>query len=192
MQPTIRTALPLTAALCTLALAGCSAGGAGGTVTVTQTVTVTAPADGQAAPEPTPGAADGAPSALPDPCALLTREDASTLAGLRLGDGDAAGPAGTRTACTYSAPTTGPTGQVSVFVGDGAKKQMDIDIELGHEFTPLTGVGDEATIEDGYGFVRKGDTWVSINVVLLDDETQAKKTAKRLAAALGTVAARLP
>ena len=106
-----------------------------------------------------------------DPCALLTKEEAEQLADLSLQD-----PVATPTSCTYTSPPVGPTAQVELYVGDGAKKVLDIDQELGHEFRELEGLGDEALMEDGMVFIRKGSVWVGLRLFRLDDpEAQAKR-----------------
>lgn len=83
---------------------------------------------------------------------------------------------------------TGPTAQVEVFVGDGAKKFLDTDRDtLGHAFTSVPGIGDEAYEEENVIFFNKGGTWVSIRLTLLNDpvlnkvplETAAKTAAGR-------------
>jgi hypothetical protein len=138
-----------------------------------------------AAPTTAPPATEAAPAttAPPDPCALLTQADAEKLAGTKL---DPAVPAGE--SCTYTGPVTGPTAQVEVYVGDGAKKFLDIDRDLKHEFTELSGIGDEAHLEDGTVFFAKGGVWVAIRVVLLVDP---KETRKPLEAAARTAADRM-
>ena len=62
---------------------------------------------------------------------------------------------------------------MSVGVGDGAKKALDIDKStLHHAFQRVQGIGDEAWQEDGHIFLRKGTVWVSIELVLLNDPAQ--------------------
>jgi hypothetical protein len=58
---------------------------------------------------------------------------------------------------------------VEIVVGDGAKKTLDIDRDLGHTFTSPSGIGDEAYAEDYAIFVRAWGVWVSIHLVSLDD-----------------------
>ena len=130
-----------------------------------------------ATPTPTP-----TPTAV-DPCALVPEKDAEQLAGTPLDD-----PARIQETCTYTGPVTGPTAQVEVFVGPGAKKFLDIDRDLGHEFRPLEGIGDEAYAEDGVVFVHKSGTWVSIRLTLLDDPAKSRKPLEELAR---TVAGRI-
>ena len=118
-----------------------------------------------------------------EPCALLTQEEAQQLIGTPLEAGVAV-----RETCTYTGPTSGPTAQVEVFVGDGAKKILDVDRDLDHVITPVPGVGDESLTEDGAIFVRVGSTWVSIRLVSLDDPAVFTP---RLEDAARTVAGRL-
>ena len=133
------------------------------------------------APETT--AARPVPTPMLDPCALLPKADAETVAGTPL---DSATPV--RETCTYTGPPTGPTAQVEIFIGDGAKKILDVDRELSHAFTSLSGVGDEAYAEENAVFFRKGTIWVSLRLVRLNDpqenraplETVARMVAARI------------
>ncbi|MFI7608427.1 DUF3558 family protein [Micromonospora sp. NPDC049366] len=136
-----------------------------------------------AEPEPEPSSAE--PSAAPtvDPCALVTKQEAEKVAGTRLEDAVASPES-----CSYTGPVTGPTAQLEVYVGPGAKKILDIDRELKHEFTPIAGVGDEAYAEDGAVFVNKGGVWVAIRLVRLDDPATFRKPLADLAK---TVAGRI-
>ncbi|MEE6263039.1 DUF3558 family protein [Plantactinospora sonchi] len=138
-----------------------------------------ATADAEPGTEPT----QAAPSSAVDPCALVTDEEAEQLAGTPLED-----PVPVRETCTWTGPVTGPTAQVEVFVGDGAKKFLDIERELDHEIWPLAGIGDEAYAEDGAVFVNKGGLWVSIRLTLLDDPKESREPLEGLAR---TVAGRL-
>ncbi|SIM79849.1 DUF3558 domain-containing protein [Micromonospora cremea] len=106
-------------------------------------------------------------AAAVDACALVTRQEAEKLAGTRLED-PLEKPTD-RDTCTYTGPVTGPTAQVEVYVGDGAKKFLDIDRELGHKMTPISGVGDEAYAEDGTVFVSKGGVWACVRLVRSED-----------------------
>ncbi|MFY1691949.1 hypothetical protein [Plantactinospora sp. WMMB782] len=140
------------------------------------------PAVGGAAPGT--GPTDAAPAAGPlDACALVSKAEAEKLAGTPLEDG-----VPVRETCTYTGPVTGPTAQVEVYVGDGAKKFLDIERELGHEIWPLPGVGDEAYAEDGAVFVQKGGRWVAVKLVLLADPKESREPLERVA---GTVAGRM-
>ncbi|MET7967129.1 hypothetical protein [Micromonospora sp. NPDC005305] len=134
--------------------------------------------------EPTPEATGAAPSAaLPDACALVTRADAQRLAGTAV---DAAVPV--RESCTYTAPVTGPTAQVEVYVGDGAKKYLDIERELGHEAQPLAGVADEGHLTAEAFFLRKGEVWVAVRLMRLNDPQENREPLRSLAR---TVAGRM-
>ncbi|WP_116952549.1 hypothetical protein [Jiangella endophytica] len=121
--------------------------------------------DPPAAPPPAP--VETTPPPAPetvDACALLTQAEAETLAATPL-DPPVAGLA----SCTWTGPVTGPTAQVEVYVGDGALKILDIDRQLGHVFTELPGIGDEAHLEDGMVFVLVDGTWIGVRLVRLDD-----------------------
>jgi hypothetical protein len=142
------------------------------------------------APASTAPSSPAAPAKL-DACALLTKAEAEALAGTPL---DAPVPAGAAgggdiTLCQFTGPTTGPTAQVEVFVGDGAKKQLDIDKDtLMHAFTTVPGIGDQCLQEDDNIFVQKNGTWASINLVLLNDASQ---NVQPLQTAIKLVASRL-
>ncbi len=125
-----------------------------------------------------------------DPCSLVTQDEATTLAGTPVGAGDAEGADGTKTSCTYGTDPNGPTAQVQVFVGDGAKNILDDDRAAGHTLTPVPGIGDEAYVEDGYIFVRKGSTWVAINLLSVRDDSS--QDVAPLEAQATTIVSRLP
>ena len=174
-------ALALTATLLT-ASAGCggdeppAAGGA-------------APGAGAPVADPT-GEAPAEPSAEPvddaagpDACALVSKADAERLAGTPLDEPVAAGQS-----CTYTGPTSGPTAQVESFVGEGAKKYLDIERQLEHEIRELTGVADEALFTAEAFFLRKGELWVAVRLVRLNDPQENRAPLERLAR---TVAGRM-
>ncbi len=156
-------------------LAGCvSAAPAPGT---------TSPLDNVSSPQEEPPS-EAPAAALPDPCTLLSKADAELLARTPLED---AVPA--PQSCTYSGPVTGPVAQVEIYVGDGAKKMLDIDRDdLGHPFTDVPGIGDEALLEDGAIFFRTGTVWVAIRLVLLNDPAE---NVEPLQAAARTAAGRM-
>jgi hypothetical protein len=184
-----------TIAMAVFALASCSKSTkatAAATVTVTTTVTESAAptATTAVAAVSSEGSAPASLAAAPDPCALLTQSEANTLAGTKLQAGTEAGSGGVKTLCQYTGDPSGPTAQVEVIVGDGAKKALDIDREtLGHPFTTVSGIGDECDQEDGNIFVRKGNVWVDINLVLLNDPAQ---NVQPMQAAAKAVVAGLP
>lgn len=105
-----------------------------------------------------------------DACSILTRKDAETLIGstltepLRNNSRDDA-------SCVYPGDPNGPTAQVEIWLGQGAKKQLDIERSLDHEFTPVKGIGDEAWQEPSWIFARSGPDWLSVHVVSLSDES---------------------
>ncbi|MGS2615266.1 hypothetical protein ACVCAH_12185 [Micromonospora sp. LZ34] len=138
---------------------------------------VVATATAAAEPSPTPAAS------APDPCALLSRREAEQLAGTPLED---ARPV--RETCTYNGPVSGPTAQVEVFVGGGAKKFLDIERDLGHELRPLAGVGDEAYASHEAVFVNGSGVWVSVRLVRLNDPAENRAPLEKVAR---TVAGRL-
>jgi hypothetical protein len=103
--------------------------------------------------------------ALPSACSLLTQTQASTLAGTPVNPPDDSGG----TYCQFTAPTTGPEAQVEITIGTDTPRTLLVDRKLGHQFTKVSGVGDEAYEEDWNIFVRKGSVWVGITLVRLDD-----------------------
>ena len=189
-----RTVAPVVAMMGAVAVGATACGGPTKTVTATVTVTTTVTATPSAAAvavsapagASAPASAAASLPTAPDPCVLLTLNEASTLAGTKLQAGTEAGAGGEKTLCQYTGDPNGPTAQVEIFVGDGAKKALDIDRDnLGHTFTNVSGIGDEAAQEDDAIFVRKGTTWIEINLVLLNDaaqNVQPMQTAAKLAA----------
>jgi hypothetical protein len=124
-------------------------------------------------PATTAGVSPTGTAAQPPACSLLTQAEAGRLTGVKVGAGVESGANGAATLCQYNSDPSGPTAQVDVIVGDGAKKGLDIDRDvLKHKFTPMTGLGDEAYQEDDNIFVRKGSVWAQVNLVLLNDPAQ--------------------
>jgi hypothetical protein len=102
-------------------------------------------------------------------CALLPKTQAEALIGTKLQPG-VHESTNDVDSCTYSGDPTGPTAQVEVFIGAGAKQIYDDDLKvLQHTFTNVPGVGDEAHEEDFLLFFRKGPTWVALRLTSLDD-----------------------
>lgn len=125
--------------------------------------------------------------AVLDACAIFTKADAERIAGTPLESavpGDPLHPS-----CTYTGPVTGPLAQVQIFIGDGAKKTYDIEVRLKHDFTNIAGLGDEAHAENNAIFVRKGTTWVAIELVRLNDPAENRKPLQQAAK---KVIARMP
>ena len=148
-----------------------------------------APDDGPTVqPSPTPETPTPLDVSTLDACTVLPQADAEALAGTTLTE-----PLKVATSdvssCTYPGDPNGPTAQVEIYVGDGAKKQLDIDKDtLGHSFTQPSGVGDEAWLEDGEIWARSGTTWVSIRVIRLDDMSlYAAALQTAMVAALGNL-----
>ncbi|MFC0097110.1 hypothetical protein ACFFKH_06165 [Micromonospora marina] len=122
-------------------------------------------------------------AAAPQACALVPKADAERLAGTALQE-----PVVSDRSCTYTGPTSGPTAQVEVFVGDGAKKYLDIERQLGHEIRELAGTADEALLTAETFFLRKGELWVAVRLVRLNDPQENRAPLERLAR---TVAGRM-
>lgn len=157
--------------------------------TTTVTKTVTAPASTAAAASQSSSASA---AAGPNACSLLTLAEAEKVASTPLmkpvGAGD--NGAGGFVMCQFTGPTSGPTAQVEVFVGDGAKQQLHIDRDnLKHTFTSVPGIGDQCLEEDGFIFVEKNGLWASIELVRLNDAAQ---NVIPLQTGIAQVAARLP
>jgi len=174
-----RAALLLAGLLPLLAgpVAGCGSGQDDPPPAAVEAPAEEAPADDAPATEEAPPTS-AAPAAV-DPCALVTKDEAEKLAGTRLQD---AVPA--PEACTYTAPPTGPTGQVEVFVGDGAKKFLDIERDLGHELRPLAGLGEEAYATHEAVFILRSGRWVSVRLVRLNDPAENRKPLEQIARAV--------
>lgn len=158
-----------------LALAGC-----GGQAPPPVTVTVTAPATVEVATgEATESAPETVPGGQPDPCSFVAKAEAEQVTRTPLQDAVAAGAS-----CVYTGPVDGPVAQFEIGVGPGAKKQLDIERALGHTLTPVPDVGDETLLMEtdfSYVFIRKGDLWVSLHLVLLNEPAQNRE--RMLAAA---------
>jgi hypothetical protein len=162
--------------LALLVLTGCA--GTAASVAAPTTV-VTAPTT-VAPPTDTPAPLATAVSL--DPCALISQQEADQLAGTPTASGVPSGPNGTSTLCMWTGDPSGPLGQVEVYVGDGAKKFLDIDKDtLHHPFAAVAGLGDEAWAEDNAIFFRKGDVWIGLHLVRLNDAAANAKPLETLA-----------
>jgi hypothetical protein len=111
-----------------------------------------------------------------DACRLVTRDEAQNLAKTPLDPATKSAAA-----CTYFGPTSGPTAQVEVYVGDGAKNYLDVDRADGHALTPISGIGDEAYEEANSIFLRKADLWIALRLVLLNDPAENRMPLEDLA-----------
>ncbi|WP_327651790.1 hypothetical protein [Micromonospora aurantiaca] len=132
---------------------------------------------------PTEPSAEPVDDAAPEACALVSKADAERLAGTPLDEPVVAGQS-----CTYTGPVSGPTAQVEVFVGEGAKKYLDIERQLGHEIRELAGTADEALLTAEAFFLRRGELWVAVRLVRLNDPQENRAPLERLAR---TVAGRM-
>jgi hypothetical protein len=161
---------------CALVLAAC-----GGSSSKTAAPTATEPATTTAPPT----TVAIAPKSH-DSCALVPLTQAEAMIGTKL----EAGVHESNTdvdSCTYAGDPNGPTAQVEVFIGAGAKKFYDDDLNvLHHTFTNVPGVGDEAHEEDYTLFFRKGDTWVALRLTSLDDFSTFKARMEAAARQLAT------
>jgi hypothetical protein len=140
---------------------------------------------------PTTAASDTTPKTVPIPkaCDLITKQQADSAIGLTL-DAPVTGGASDSPACTLTAPPTGPIGQVEVYAGPGANKYYEVDQNIGHTFEAVPGLGDEAHLEPGAVFFRKGANWVAIRITSIDDsDAQIRAGVLALAQA---AAAKLP
>lgn len=166
------------------ALTFISAGCGGAAVTPAATIRPTLPP--LTAPPPTSSPEPELTFTVLDACLILQKRDAEAIAQTPLETGQPGNPLSP--SCMYTGPVTGPLAQVSIYIGDGAKKTYDIDLALHHEFTPVADIGDEAYQEDNGFFFRKGTTWVAIELVRLNDPSENVKllqdAAKKVAAAL--------
>jgi hypothetical protein len=163
-------ALGVVLVLVVASLAGCARQIAG---TPTVVASTAPPATSTAVVSTSTSAQSTAPTrkAPPHPCQLVSKAEAEVLADRDLQAGVASGDEkGVPTLCQYTAPPDTPgVAQVTIGVGDGALKFLQIDRDtLGHPFTRPAGIGDEAWQEDGHIFVRKGSVWVSVELVTLD------------------------
>ena len=160
------------------------------TNTATETATVTVSAQPVVSPAAPSSSAD--PGASIDACSLLTHAEAEKLAQTPLMKAIQAGEtsAGGFVACQITGPTTGPTAQVEIYVGDGALQQLQIDRDkLKHTFTTVPGIGDRCLQEDGFIFVQKNGLWASIHLVRFND---ARQNIPLMQAAIRELSARLP
>jgi hypothetical protein len=131
---------------------------------------------------------EGGKNADVDPCEVVTQADADALAGTPLDPGVSSPAENPTRSCLYTGPVTGPVAQVEFYIGPGAKKALDIDRDLGHTITPVSGLGDEAYAEDNSIFWQQDGTWYWIRLVRLNNpvenaaplETLAREVSDRL------------
>jgi hypothetical protein len=127
-----------------------------------------------------PTTATTAPAAL-NACALVPQAKADAVIGATLEPGVRSSNSDDDS-CLYSGNPNGPTAQVEVFVGAGAKTFYDDDNNvLHHTFTTVPGLGDESHEEDYTIFFRKGSTWVALQLASLDPYSTFKARLEALA-----------
>ncbi|WP_046501588.1 hypothetical protein [Streptomyces odonnellii] len=123
------------------------------------------------------------PVDIGDPCAIVTQAEAETLADSKL---NPAKPLAET--CTYTGLASGPSAQVEVFIADTARNYLDAERGIGHDLSPLSGIGEEAYLEDGSVFFRTSEQWFSIRLVRSVPPEETRKPLEDLAR---TVAGRL-
>ena len=122
-----------------------------------------------------------------DPCQVVTKADAEAVARTSMLAGVPGIP--DEPSCVYNGPVTGPLAQVSVYIGPGAKKTLDVDRALKHRFIRVSGIADEVVEETNAIFLRKGTLWVALELVRLNDPATNRRPLERLAK---TIVPRLP
>jgi hypothetical protein len=162
-----------------LALGGLAACGSGGGKSASSSSAAHTSAVETTVRQPATSVSSAKPA--PDPCTVVSHNEAQQLTGTPLDPAVAV-----QATCTYTGPTSGPLAQVEVFVGDGAKKFLDIDRDLGHPFTTLTGIGDEAYEEENAVFLHAHGVWVSVHLVLLNDPAANRAGLEALARTVAT------
>ena len=166
-----------TASVVLLAAIAIAGAGCGGSSHPSSSAAASTAPSATTPPTTAAAATTAAPAAPPDPCQLVSLADAQAIVGITLQPAVKAGQP-PDLLCQYTSSPDGPTAQVEVFVGDGAKKSLDIDRdELQHSFTTLPGIGDEAYLEPDNVYLRKGTVWVQVNVVSLDAPPDKVQTA---------------
>jgi hypothetical protein len=116
-----------------------------------------------------------------NPCELVTKAEVDHAAGTTTG-----APVRSRDTCMYPTPTTAKFGQVNVYVGLGAKKIFDIDRKvLKHHFVSVSGIGDEAHLEEGEIFFRTNGVWVAVQLARLDNVAKGPLLEAMARAAVG-------
>ena len=170
----MRSARIITGMVVGLMVSGCAstAGQAEKLPTVTVTATVTKTVSAGIANQTVDDATAIDSIKHVDACDLLTQKEASQLADLELQKGLGSGEEhGKHTLCTYTRdPNLSGNGQVTLLFGDGAEKAFHVDKDsLGHKFTKVPKLGDEAWEEDGAIFFRVGPNWAAVELFLLND-----------------------
>lgn len=182
----MRVRLGATAMLVLCVLTGCS-----GSATNNQT----APGDGstQATTEPVGAearaSATGGPAgvAVPDPCALITREEAAKVIGEA--DSSAIAPGGQpgQRSCGYSNSASGKLVTVAVWPSDQAAFDK-LKASGGTTVTAVSGLGDAAFSTTNAIYVHKGQFAVSVFVIGITPDSAVPAT---LSGLVGTALARM-
>ncbi|MBL7493948.1 DUF3558 domain-containing protein [Frankia sp. AgB1.9] len=182
-----RVASPAVAVVVALGLTGCGSSNGDSSSPAPSSVAATSSTaggqNGSSSGGTTASATPASAHQATDPCALVSRQEAEQLAGTSLNNA-----VSQPEACTYTAPTSGPTAQVEVFAGETAKSYLAAERGIGHQLQPLPGIGDEAYVEDYAVFVNKHDVWVSIDLTRSNDPAENRGPLENLAR---TVASRL-
>ncbi|QXE36993.1 hypothetical protein KQY30_25045 [Streptomyces sp. GMY02] len=134
-------------------------------------------------PAASPAASPSSAVDTGDPCAIVTQAEAEKLADSKL---NPAKPLAET--CTYTGLASGPSAQVEVFIADTARNYLDAERGIGHDLSPLSGIGEEAYLEDGSVFFRTSEQWFSIRLVRSVPPEETRKPLEDLAR---TVAGRL-
>jgi hypothetical protein len=115
-------------------------------------------------------------AALPVACKLLTRTEAKAVTGVSMQPAIRG-----RTSCTYNGYPTGPAAQVSIFVSPTVPRTLLVDRQLGHKFSTVPRLGDQALEEQWNIFVRKGSVWIAIALVRIDEWSLYRKRLEKAA-----------
>ncbi|WP_079124867.1 hypothetical protein [Streptomyces lushanensis] len=134
-------------------------------------------------PAESPSESSDGPVAAGDPCGIVSQQEAEALAGSKLNPAEPLDET-----CTYTGLASGPSAQVEICVGDSARSYLDAERGIGHKLSPLSGIGEEAYLEDGSVFFRTSGQWISIRLVRSVPPDETRKPLEDLAR---TVAARL-
>jgi hypothetical protein len=113
---------------------------------------------------------------LPNPCKLLTTAEADAALGLTMQKPDNYGDF-----CSWVADFNGPSGHLDLFLDTQTPRALLIDRHLHHKFHSVRGIGDQAFEEDWNIFVRKGTTWLFVNMERLDDPALYAKRMEHVA-----------
>jgi hypothetical protein len=143
-----------------------------------------------AASAPATKTAKGLDVAALDPCSVIQKAEAEAIVQTTLSDGtDVKDP--TQPSCTFQPDPNASTGQVALNVGAGAENAYNIDVNIGHTFTDVPGLGEQSHLEPFALFFTVKGTWVELGCFRNEDSAtfnqglidEAKRVAERLAGA---------